>query len=200
LVTHRRPLVAIVLLSGAILAGTGLAAADALPRSVEGVARGALAKVGVGAPGGPERYKGPECDASKGDYKNHGQYVKLHKDDPAAAQSRCGKPIHSGETPAPGDEPKPDKPKPDGGPCQGPPPWAGKSAGKDKAAKTAAQAERRARCGVDEDETEREAPASPTTSVPAAAPTTTVPPTTIPATTTTTASSTTTIATTTTQL
>jgi hypothetical protein len=181
MISPRPGKLALALVAVVVLGGTGLAAA--VP----------------GVPGVPERYKGPECDASKGEYKNHGQYVKLHRGDPAAARSRCGKPVQAGapgeapesadkakpgepkpdkpkpDKPKPGepkpdkpkpDKPKPDEPKPDKGPCQGPPPWAGRGAGTDKAAKTAAQAERRARCGPDEDEAERGAdpqPSSPTT-------------------------------------
>jgi hypothetical protein len=191
----------VALVAGVVLGGTGLAAADVLPGPVQGAVNDTLAKVGVGGHGGPERYKGPECDASKGDYRNHGQYVKLHKTDAAAARSRCGKPIQAGQ-----DNEKPesakDEAKPANGPCQGPPPWAGKGAGKDKAAKAAAQAERRASCGDDEGEKDEEPEAKPpstSTSVPALVPTTTVPTTTVPATTTTAAPSTTTLATTTTQ-
>jgi hypothetical protein len=84
--------------AGLILGGTGLASAGALPAPVQGVAHGALTQVGVSVPNGhrghgPARYNGPECTG--GPYANHGQYVRTHKSDPNAGQSRCGKPVQA---------------------------------------------------------------------------------------------------------
>jgi hypothetical protein len=78
---------------GILVGSTGLATAGALPGPAQGVAHTVLSSVGVHVPGGPQRYNGPECG---GTYKNHGQYVRAHTQDPNAGQSRCGKPIQAG--------------------------------------------------------------------------------------------------------
>jgi hypothetical protein len=75
--------------------GVGLAAADTLPAPAQEVAHKALGVVGVHVPPGHERFNDPaECPG--GPYRNHGAYVKAHKDDPDASKSRCGKPLHAG--------------------------------------------------------------------------------------------------------
>ena len=78
---------------GILVGSAGLASAGALPGPAQGVAHTVLSTVGVHVPGGPQRYNGPECG---GTYKNHGQYVRSHTQDPNAGQSRCGKPIQAG--------------------------------------------------------------------------------------------------------
>ncbi len=78
---------------GILVGSAGLATAGALPGPAQGVAHTVLSTVGVHVPGGPQRYDGPECG---GTYKNHGQYVRSHTQDPDAGQSRCGKPIQAG--------------------------------------------------------------------------------------------------------
>jgi hypothetical protein len=66
-----------------LLSGVGLAAADTLPDPVQEVAHTTLAKVGVHVPPGHERYNDPVV-CPGGPYKNHGAYVRAHKDDPDA--------------------------------------------------------------------------------------------------------------------
>ena len=78
---------------GILVGSAGLASAGALPGPAQGIAHSVLSSVGVHVPGGPQRYDGPECG---GTYKNHGQYVRAHTQDPNAGRSRCGKPIQSG--------------------------------------------------------------------------------------------------------
>ena len=78
---------------GFLAGSAGLASAGALPGPAQSVAHTVLSSVGVHVPGGPQRYNGPECG---GTYKNHGQYVRAHTQDPNAGQSRCGKPIQAG--------------------------------------------------------------------------------------------------------
>jgi hypothetical protein len=78
---------------GILVGGSGLATAGALPAPAQNVAHTVLWSVAVDLPGGPQRYNGPEC---RGTYKNHGQYVRAHKNDPNAGKSRCGKPIQAG--------------------------------------------------------------------------------------------------------
>jgi hypothetical protein len=133
-------------LAGLLIGGSGLAAAGALPDPVQHAAHEALGSVGVDVPD-PERYHGDECgDEVK---RNHGAYVR---DDHALAQTGCGKPVGAAEGE---DDERGPKEK---GPCQGPPPWAGK----DKVdmtpeEKAAAQAAREAEC-PDEEAGEAEAP------------------------------------------
>ena len=105
--THRfvKAKVGTAFFAGLMLGGTGLAYADALPASVQSVAHGALSQVGLSVPNGhgPARYNGPECTG--GPYANHGQYVRSHKSDPNAGQSRCGKPVQAGNGTDDGTEP-----------------------------------------------------------------------------------------------
>jgi hypothetical protein len=77
-----------------VLASVGLAAADTLPDPVQEVAHNALAKVGLHVPPGHDRYNDPAV-CPGGPYKNHGEYVRSHKDDPDAGASPCGKPVKS---------------------------------------------------------------------------------------------------------
>ncbi len=108
-----------------LLSGVGLAAADTLPDPVQEVAHTTLAKVGVHVPPGHERYNDPVV-CPGGPYKNHGAYVRAHKDDPAAGSSPCGKPTKSmSHTDAPGSDDESDSAAPDdGNEGTGPPPWA----------------------------------------------------------------------------
>ena len=134
-----------VFLAGLLLGGTGLASAGALPAPAQKIAHDTLGAVGVKVPGG-ERYQGVEC----GGAKNHGQYVRSQPkgERAAAAKSLCGKKTGSGEA-------KPDKAdKPGKSGCEAPPPWAGQGKSQDKAAKKAAQAQRRATCGDDDEKEE----------------------------------------------
>ena len=150
--------VATAFLAGLLLGGSGLAAAGALPDPAQRVAHGVLDQVGLDVPN-PERYHGPECGEVR---KNHGGYVR---EDHSLAESDCGKPVHAGKVDDDPREPgKADDPdgseRPDKGPCQGPPPWAGKGgAAMSPEEKTVAQAKRRAQCGEDEG-TEQRAPSS----------------------------------------
>jgi hypothetical protein len=81
--------------AGCVLFGSaGLAAAGTLPTSVQDAAHKALGAVGVHVPVGTERFNDPAL-CPGGPYKNHGQYVKAHPDDPKAAHSPCGKPLQS---------------------------------------------------------------------------------------------------------
>jgi len=85
---------------GLIVGGTGLASAGALPGPAQDVAHKALSTVGVKVPKstqGTERFIDPAVcgidPATQRPFRNHGQYVQAHPDDPAAAQSQCGKPL-----------------------------------------------------------------------------------------------------------
>jgi len=85
---------------GLVVGGTGLASAGALPGPAQDVAQKALSTVGVKVPKstqGTERFNDPTVcgldPATQKPFRNHGQYVRTHPDDPAAAQSRCGKPL-----------------------------------------------------------------------------------------------------------
>lgn len=137
--------VAGIVVAGVLVGSTSLAAAGALPDPAQHLAHRALDNVGVQVPN-PPRYHGPECGAEV--KKNHGAYVR---DDKSMATSDCGKKVKDdagGGTDEP-EEPEAEEPKAEKGPCQGPPPWAGK----DKASmtpeeKATAQAEREARCGA----------------------------------------------------
>ena len=136
-VTPRRGLfasklrVAAAFLAGLLLGSTGLAAADALPDPAQHVAHQVLDRVGVQVPD-PERYHGPECGADA--KRNHGAYVS---DDPALAQTECGKKVKANGQ---GSDGTPGEAKAAKGPCQGKPPWAGATMTSE--AKAAAQAER----------------------------------------------------------
>jgi hypothetical protein len=95
----RRPAIPrrLVLLAATVtflLGSVGLAAADTLPRPVQQVAHNALAKVGVHVPPGHERYNDPAV-CPDGPYRNHGEYVRSHQDDPNAGASPCGKPVRA---------------------------------------------------------------------------------------------------------
>ena len=145
--------VAGIVVAGVLVGSTSLAAAGALPDPAQHFAHRALDNVGVKVPD-PQRYHGPECGAEV--KKNHGAYVR---DDKALATSDCGKKVKAAaagdEADDAEDETRGGKPKAEKGPCQGPPPWAGK----DKASmtpeeKAKAQADRKALCGADDDEEE----------------------------------------------
>jgi hypothetical protein len=85
--------VAAAFFAGLLIGGSGLAAAGALPASVQSIAHTTFAKVGVNVPAGHDRVtEGCGTDTNGQPFKNHGQYVKAHKGDSAAAQSDCGKP------------------------------------------------------------------------------------------------------------
>jgi hypothetical protein len=86
------PAAAVVVVLGS---GVGLAAADTLPAPAQDVAHRALGAVGLHVPPGHERFNDP-AECPDGPYRNHGAYVKAHKDDPDAGKSRCGKPTHAG--------------------------------------------------------------------------------------------------------
>ena len=105
--------------AGLLLGGTGLASAGALPTSAQDVANKTLAKVGVKVPQGTERFNDPAIcgtdPATQQPFGNHGQYVKAHQGDPAAAQSRCGKPLKAGQEEAPSDKPAVDPSDPSAG-------------------------------------------------------------------------------------
>ncbi len=133
-------------LVGLLVGGTGLASAGALPGPAQDAAHTTLSKVGVKVPQGTERFNDPAVcgtdPATQQPFRNHGQYVKAHKGDPAASQSRCGKPLKAGTEP---DEKQTD-PATDpaaGGSDQGgtadSTPKAGNGKGKGKPAKAKAQ-------------------------------------------------------------
>ena len=86
--------------AGLLIGGTGLASAGALPAPAQNVAHSTLSKVGVDVPRGTERYNDPAVcglDPATGKpFRNHGQYVKANKANPAAGESRCGKPVKAG--------------------------------------------------------------------------------------------------------
>jgi hypothetical protein len=87
--------------AGCVIFGSaGLAAAGTLPATVQDAAHTALGAVGVNVPEGHGRFNDPTI-CPGGPYKNHGQYVKAHPNDPKAAQSPCGKPLQSVDTDAP---------------------------------------------------------------------------------------------------
>jgi hypothetical protein len=164
-------------LAGLLVGGSGLAVAGALPDSAQNVAHTMFEQVGVQVPQ-PERYHDPEeCGAEV--KANHGEYVR---DDKSLARTDCGKPTQAGGKDA-GATPRSGQGGPGGpaakgerGPCQGPPPWAG-NATMSPEDKAAAQAEREARCGAnDDDASVEEAPeseAAPDTTTTTAEPTTT---------------------------
>jgi hypothetical protein len=98
-----------------LASGAGLAAADSLPGPAQDVAHRALGAVGIDVPPGHDRYDDPvECPG--GPYRNHGAYVRSHKDDPDAGRSPCGKPVRAVEHPDAGTD--------DADDGRGPPPWA----------------------------------------------------------------------------
>ena len=130
-----RKLVLVAATVGFVLGSVGLAAADTLPDSVQEAAHDALAQVGMHVPPGHDRYNDPVV-CPGGPYKNHGEYVRTHKDDPDAGATPCGKPVKST---ASGDDATGDQARP-GDDETGPPPWAHgnkasngkKKAGKDR--------------------------------------------------------------------
>jgi hypothetical protein len=81
-------------LAGFVAGSVGLAAADVLPAPAQDAVHNALNVVGVHVPPGHERYNDPAV-CPGGPYRNHGEYVRTHKDDPDAGASPCGKPIKS---------------------------------------------------------------------------------------------------------
>jgi hypothetical protein len=89
--------------AGLLLGGAGLAHADALPDPAQQAAHTALGKVGINVPPGHQRYNDPAV-CPGGPYRNHGQYVRTHKDDPNAGRSPCGKPLKSAKGGAKGKE------------------------------------------------------------------------------------------------
>jgi hypothetical protein len=118
--------VAAALAGGFMIGSVGMASAGALPGRAQDVAHAALSAVGVHVPPGQDRYNGPECDGAT----THGQYVKAHPDDPAAATSPCGKPNKAVKHPQPNSTDAPTAP--DSSKRQGPPPSAGNGKGKNK--------------------------------------------------------------------
>jgi hypothetical protein len=110
--------------------GLGLAAADVLPAPVQDAAHTALDPLGVHVPPGHDRYNDPaKCPG--GPYRNHGAYVRTHKNDPNAGQSPCGKPVKSikGSDATKGNDDKGAGDHPEGA---GPPPWAHGNKNKNK--------------------------------------------------------------------
>lgn len=160
-------------LAGLLVGGSGLAVAGALPDAAQNAAHNVFEQVGVQVPQ-PERY---HDDAVCGTevQKNHGQYVR---DDKSLAQTECGKPTGAGAEADEGADDDGEVGKGNGGksagrkgpessergPCQGPPPWAGKKS-MTAEAKAAAQRARAAECGTDDsvDDAETEAPQRGTT-------------------------------------
>ena len=90
----RLKLISAAAIAGFAAAGVGLAAADVLPGPVQDAAHTTLASVGVHVPPGHIRYNDPTI-CPGGPYRNHGAYVRSHKDDPNAGKSPCGKPLQS---------------------------------------------------------------------------------------------------------
>jgi hypothetical protein len=114
-------------LGGFLLGGTGLASAGALPAPAQDAAHHVFHAVGVSVPPGHDRYNDPAA-CPGGPYANHGAYVRAHKGDPAAAQSRCGKPVVAGQDPT--TTPTSAAGASNGSNSRGgPPPWAGKGKG-----------------------------------------------------------------------
>jgi len=106
--------VAAALVAGLLIGSTGLAAAGALPDTAQQAAHSALRTVGVNVPPGHDRVtEGCGTDENGEPFKNHGQYVKAHKDDPEAAKSDCGKPKKSVNDGTEGDANDPECPTPD---------------------------------------------------------------------------------------
>jgi hypothetical protein len=80
--------------AGLVLGGTGLASAGVLPDAAQEVAYQTLGQVGIDVPPGKQRYNDPAV-CPGGPYRNHGEYVRAHPDDPNAGRSPCGKPVKS---------------------------------------------------------------------------------------------------------
>jgi hypothetical protein len=92
--TRRRAAIAAAALTGFLAGSFGLASAGALPDGLQDRAQSVLEHVGVDVPPGHVRYNDPVV-CPGGPYKNHGEYVRTHKDDPNAGSSPCGKPVNS---------------------------------------------------------------------------------------------------------
>ncbi len=118
--------VAAAAIAGFVAGGTGLAAAAVLPAPVQDTAHSLLSSLGVRVPPGHERYNDPTVCVG-GPYRNHGAYVRAHKDDPNAGQSLCGKPLQAANGKDGKDGTK-DKGNAEHGASSshrhGPPPWA----------------------------------------------------------------------------
>ena len=94
---RHRVAVAGALFAGTLIGSTGLAAAGALPRTVQDAASAALAKVDISVPVGTERYDGPECVGDT-PARNRGQYLKQERAKgkeafEAAKATKCGMPL-----------------------------------------------------------------------------------------------------------
>lgn len=87
--TRRR--IAAAAVAGFFAGSLGLASAGALPASLQDTAHSALDRIGVHVPPGHDRFNDPAV-CPDAPYKNHGEYVRTHPDDPNAGQSPCGKP------------------------------------------------------------------------------------------------------------
>src|SRR3954463_13499689 len=113
--------------AGGVLVGSmGLASAGSLPAPAQDAAHSALGAVGIDVPPGTQRYNDPTA-CPGGPYRNHGDYVRQHPNDPNAGSSPCGKPTKSLNHPKDGNEAPeaPDAPDADeNGNGHGPPPWA----------------------------------------------------------------------------
>jgi len=176
----RLKVVAAVSVGALVFSGIGLAAADVLPAPAQDVAHQALGRVGVHVPPGHQRFADPAV-CPGGPYRNHGAYVRTHKDDPDAGPSPCGKPVKAVEHPGAKDN-KDDttevNERPDGA---GPPPWAHGN-GKEKGKKNDKQNERSKEKADEPDEdhaphtsTSTTIASTTTTSAPAPTTTTTTP-------------------------
>lgn len=158
--------VSVAAAGGFLVGSVGLASAGTLPDPAQHVAHAALGAVGIDVPPGHDRYNGPECG---GTYKNHGQYVRSHKDDPNAPESPCGKPMRSVTKSTSVDNTDE----------HGPPPWAGN--GKHKAKDDKAGEDHASTPGVTVPTTTTSVPSSTTsttTTTPSSTTTTTEEPTT----------------------
>ena len=150
----RLKVVAAVSVGALVFSGIGLAAADVLPAPAQDVAHQALGRVGVHVPPGHQRFADPAV-CPGGPYRNHGAYVRTHKDDTTEVNER-----------------------PDGA---GPPPWAHGN-GKEKGKKNDKQNERSKEKADEPDEdhaphtsTSTTIASTTTTSAPAPTTTTTAP-------------------------
>jgi hypothetical protein len=169
--------IATAAVSGFLVGSVGLASAGTLPAPAQGVAHSVLKTVGVDVPPGHDRFNDPAA-CPDGPYRNHGAYVRAHKDDPNAGTSPCGKPNRAVQGADDSDDATDEAGK---APGHGPPPWSHGNGNGPK---------------EDKDESEKRggpgAAPSPTTTAPMAPTTTAPPPTTTPPTTTTAPATTTT--------
>jgi hypothetical protein len=106
--------------TGFLVGSVGLAYGGTLPAPAQGVAHSVLKTVGVNVPPGHDRYNDPAA-CPGGPYRNHGAYVRAHKDDPNAGASPCGKPAHAVQKGGDGASGTDNSSK---APGHGPPPWA----------------------------------------------------------------------------